>query len=83
LHWQADLKSSAEYSFESANWNMPDLFSDYFQRRWVTERKKLAEAEKNQVPYDDFLYAPATAKQKCTQLGYGSRNWDRDDKMPF
>jgi hypothetical protein len=40
LHWQSELKNDADYSFESANWNMPDLFSDYFQRRWNTEMKK-------------------------------------------
>lgn len=71
LHWQADIKPSAEYSFESANWNMPDLFADYFRRRWCAERKKLGLAEKNNSPYQDFLYAPASAKQKCTQLTDG------------
>lgn len=69
LHWQAEFKSDAEYSFESANWNMPDLFSDYFQRRWATERKKMAQALPGQGQgYQDFLYAPPAAKEKCLQL---------------
>jgi len=71
LHWQADIKTRTEYSFESANWNMPDLFAEYFQRRWCAERKKLGLAEKDNAPYPDFLYAPASAKQKCTQLTDG------------
>ncbi|MGR8980553.1 MAG: hypothetical protein ACU84H_10755 [Gammaproteobacteria bacterium] len=68
LHWQSELKAGDEYSFESANWNMPDLFSDYFQRRWHTERIKLAKAEQENLPYEDFLYAPVSAKQKCMEL---------------
>jgi len=71
LHWQADIKTRTEYSFESANWNMPDLFAEYFQRRWCAEREKLGLAEKDSAPYQDFLYAPAAAKQKCTQLTDG------------
>ncbi|WP_374087299.1 hypothetical protein [Methylomicrobium lacus] len=71
LHWQADIKTRTEYSFESANWNMPDLFAEYFQRRWYAERQKLGLAEKDNAPYQDFLYAPAAAKQKCTQLTDG------------
>ena len=71
LHWQADIKTRTEYSFESANWNMPDLFAEYFQRRWCAERQKLGLAEKDNASYQDFLYAPAAAKQKCTQLTDG------------
>jgi len=71
LHWQADIKTRTEYSFESANWNMPDLFAEYFQRRWCAERQKLGLAEKDNAAYQDFLYAPASAKQKCTQLTDG------------
>ena len=76
LHWQGELKLGSEFSFESANWNMPDLFTEYFQRRWCTERKKLSRAEKENLPYDDFLYAPASAKQKCTELVNGHGNLD-------
>ena len=68
LHWQSELKDSDGYSFESANWNMPDLFSDYFQRRWNTERRKLTQADKDNSAYQDFLYAPASARKKCLQL---------------
>ena len=37
LHWQSELKCDTSYSFESEKWNMPDLFLDYFQRRWLKE----------------------------------------------
>jgi hypothetical protein len=75
LHWQTELKTKAEYSFESANWNMPDLFEDYFLRRWHSECKKLRLAEKNNSSYENFLYAPAMAKKKCMQLaGNGIRS---------
>jgi hypothetical protein len=80
LHWQTELKTKAEYSFESANWNMPDLFEDYFLRRWHSECKKLRLAEKNNSSYENFLYAPATAKKKCMQLaGNGMRSSYRSD----
>lgn len=75
LHWQAELKASTDYSFESANWNIPDLFLDYFQRRWDTERKKLAQADKEHSDYEDFLYTPTSAKEKCTQLVNGFRTF--------
>ena len=80
LHWQAELKTGgAEHSFESANWNMPDLFADYFQRRWCAERNKLGAAEKEQSSYPDFLFAPMSAKQKCTELsnGFGRKGGDK------
>ena len=82
LHWQGELKPGPEYSFESANWNMPDLFAEYFQRRWCTERKKLVLAEKENLPYEDFLYAPTSSKQKCTELVHGQRNTE-DHDMPY
>lgn len=83
LHWQSELKSKTEYSFESSNWNMPDLFEDYFQRRWRTECKKLRLAEKNDSSYEDFLYAPTIAKKKCTQLkGSGLRPLARPNDSP-
>ncbi|MDD1643474.1 MAG: hypothetical protein LUQ29_09445, partial [Methylococcaceae bacterium] len=56
------------YSFESEKWNMPDLFLDYFQRRWLAERQKLDHADKENLAYNDFLYAPASARKKCTSL---------------
>jgi hypothetical protein len=83
LHWQSELKHDADYSFESANWNMPDLFSDYFQRRWNAERRKLALADKEGSVYEDFLYAPATAKKKCAQLANVMGSVDRTDGVQF
>ncbi len=68
LHWQSDLKHETSYFFESEKWNMPDLFLDYFQRRWMIERNKLGTADKENSPYNDFLYAPALAKNKCISL---------------
>ncbi|MGR8936027.1 MAG: hypothetical protein ACU837_16865 [Gammaproteobacteria bacterium] len=68
LHWQSEYKPGDDYSFESINWNMPDLFADYFHRRWNTERRKLAHAEKENTGYQDFLYAPVSAQKKCTLL---------------
>jgi hypothetical protein len=47
---------------------MPDLFLDYFQKRWIAERKKLDQADKENLAYKDFLYAPASARKKCTSL---------------
>ena len=68
LHWQSEIKQDTSYFFESEQWNMPDLFLDYFQRRWMIERNKLAKADKEDLPYSDFLYAPALAKKKCISL---------------
>ena len=68
LHWQSELKYVTDYSFESDNWNMPDLFADYFQRRWNAERKKLNKANQEKSDYPDFLYAPASAQKICTRL---------------
>ncbi|MCK9395277.1 MAG: hypothetical protein M0Q44_06785 [Methylobacter sp.] len=68
LHWQSDLKQDTSYFFESEKWNMPDLFLDYFQRRWMVERNKSSKADKENLPYEDFLYAPASAKKKCSSL---------------
>ena len=47
---------------------MPDLFLDYFQRRWLAEINKLDLADKQNLAYNDFLYAPASARKKCTSL---------------
>ena len=61
---------------------MPDLFAEYFQRRWCKERKKLFLAEKENLSYEDFLYAPSSAKQKCTELVNGQTNTE-DHDMPY
>jgi hypothetical protein len=68
LHWQSELKCDTSYSFESEKWNIPDLFLDYFQRRWLAERKKLDKADKENLAYKDFLYAPTSVRKKCTSL---------------
>ncbi len=47
---------------------MPDLFLDYFHRRWMVERHKLAMADKEKSPYSDFVHAPTSAKKKCLSL---------------
>jgi hypothetical protein len=68
LHWQSELKRDTSYSFESEKWNMPDLFLDYFERRWIAERKKMEQADKENLAYNDFLYAPTSARKTCTSL---------------
>lgn len=68
LHWHSELRRDTSYFFESEKWNMPDLFLDYFQRRWMIEKNKLAKADKENLPYHDFLHAPALARKKCISL---------------
>lgn len=72
LHWQSELKHDTSNFLESEKWNMPDLFLEYFQRRWIVERHKLAKANKDNLPYNDFVYAPAAARKKCISLNYES-----------
>ena len=81
LHWQSELKRDISYFFESEKWNMSDLFLDYFQRRWMIERNKLDQADKENLPYNDFLYAPASAKKKCTSLNCESDTLSSPDIM--
>jgi len=68
LHWQSELKSDSGYLFESEQWSMPDLFLDYFHRRWMVERHKLTTVDNEKAPYNDFIYAPASARKKCFSL---------------
>lgn len=68
LHWQSEINFDSRFFFESEKWNMPDLFLDYFQRRWMIEKSKLAKADKENQPYSDFLYAPASARKQCIEL---------------
>ncbi|MDO9169235.1 MAG: hypothetical protein Q7U18_09130 [Methylobacter sp.] len=68
LHWQSDLKNDNCYFFESEQWNMPDLFLDYFHRHWMIERHNLTMADKDKSLYNDFVYAPASARKKCIRL---------------
>ena len=63
LHWQSELKCDTSYSFESEKWNMPDLFLDYFQKRWIAERKKLDQADKENLAYKDASIGPEKMHQ--------------------
>jgi hypothetical protein len=81
LHWQSELKQDTSYFFESDKWNMPDLFLDYFQRRWMVERNKLGKAVKENSLYEDFLYAPASAKKKCISLNSESDTMNSSETM--
>ncbi len=66
LHWKTELNK--EFSFENQDWVMTDLFLDYFQRRWATEKGKLDAFEGQECEYEDFLYAPESKKDKCVQI---------------
>ncbi len=69
LNWEAELKSGSQPSFESEHWNLADLFLDYFKRRWEMEKEKHYDAAENeQLENSDFIYAPASAKQLCSNL---------------
>ncbi|MFZ9610984.1 MAG: hypothetical protein ACO294_09815 [Methylococcales bacterium] len=75
LHWQSELKKDPGYFFESEKWNLPDIFLDYFQRRWQIEKEKMINMEKDKLEYKDFLYAPSMVKNKCFSL-YDDPNHD-------
>ncbi|MDD2659285.1 MAG: hypothetical protein PHY54_06320 [Methylococcales bacterium] len=69
LNWESELKSGSQPSFESEHWNLADLFLDYFKRRWEMEKEKHYDAAGNeQLENSDFIYAPASAKQLCSNL---------------
>ena len=68
-HWETELKFSNQASFELDHWNMVELFIDYFKKRWEMEKEKLYDAtEKELVDNNDFIYAPASAREKCIEL---------------
>lgn len=69
LKWQTDLKMSDTSAFESDHWNFPDLFFSYFQKRWYLEKANIMNPDQtlNEQP-GDFLYAPASAREKCSEL---------------
>jgi len=75
LHWHSELRRDTSYFFESEKWNMPDLFLDYFQRRWMIEKHKSVQADKENLCYRDSLHAPASAREKCLSL-------DCESEMP-
>ena len=69
LNWESELKYGSQPSFESENWNLADLFLDYFKKRWEMEREKHHDVTGNeQVENGDFIYAPASARQICSNL---------------
>ena len=69
LNWEAELKFGTQPSFESEHWNLADLFLDYFKRRWEMEKEKYHDVAGNeQLENSDFIYAPASAKQRCSNL---------------
>jgi len=67
LHWETTLKQGGQSAFESEDWNMADLFFDYFATRWAMEKSRLDDGT-GQAESADFIYAPATAKQRCSEL---------------
>ncbi len=66
LHWETDLKTGSQTSFESDHWNMADLFLDYFEKRWDMEKARLHDADG--IEQAEFIYAPASAKNHCSAL---------------
>jgi hypothetical protein len=69
LNWESELKLGSQTSFESENWNFADLFLDYFEKRWEMEKEKHHDAVGNkQAENSVFIYAPAAAKQICSNL---------------
>lgn len=69
LHWETGLNFSDQTLFESDCWNMAELFLDYFKTRWEMEKEKLYDSTgKKDVENKDFIYAPASAREKCSEL---------------
>lgn len=69
LNWESELKFGSQPSFESEHWNLADLFLDYFKKRWEMEKAKHHDnAGNEQLENNDFIYAPASAKQLCSSL---------------
>jgi len=69
LNWETVLKLGNQNSFESDDWNMADLFFDYFKTRWEIERSKLSAGDNSgQAEPADFIHAPAAAKKLCLTL---------------
>ncbi len=70
LKWQSELTYNRNKpAFESENWNIPELFIDYFHKRWDFERQRIGIGTENEpVEHVEFLYAPASAKKNCSML---------------
>jgi hypothetical protein len=48
---------------------MADLFLDYFKTRWEMEKEKHRDAAGGElVENSDFIYAPISAREKCSDL---------------
>ncbi|MGR9037154.1 MAG: hypothetical protein ACU83O_11305, partial [Gammaproteobacteria bacterium] len=69
LHWETKFNFSNQTSFESNQWDMAELFLDYFKTRWEMEKENYAAvAGKDIIETGDFLHAPASAGKKCAEL---------------
>jgi hypothetical protein len=73
LHWETELKLDNHDLFESDHWNMPELFLDYFIKRWEMEKEKLYGSENKTDVNKDFIYAPRLARDKCVELFSGMK----------
>ena len=68
LHWETEFKSDNQALFESDHWKMSELFLDYFKKRWEMEKEKLYIAGNQNIESQDFIHAPASAREKCAEL---------------
>jgi hypothetical protein len=73
LHWETELKLGNDELYESDHWNMSELFLDYFKKRWAMEKEKLYAPQNGSVENQYFIYAPASAKDKCVELYIGKK----------
>ena len=69
LNWESELKYGSRDGVESESWSFGDLFLEYFEKRWALEREKFAAPTASEpAKSDDFIYAPASARQFCSKL---------------
>lgn len=69
LNWETVLKVGSQSAFESDEWNMADLFLDYFETRWEMEKHRLdVDGCPGQIESADFIFAPAGAQKLCLTL---------------
>ncbi len=74
LHWENDLALGGQALFETEHWNLSELFIDYFKKRWDMEKEKHSLAKNDALVEDqDFIYAPAAAKETCRELFAGMK----------
>ena len=55
------------------NWNMSELFLDYFKKRWEMEKEKLHVPENEIDENKNFIHALSLAKDKCVELFIGMK----------